>query len=99
MHKKMYKMIDDLLMSILAGGLILAGAFIASTRYDEYKNGDAPVPYITVYRGNAYDIVYDRETMVMYSVSDTLGNRGVATVMLNADGTPKLWDGETSETN
>lgn len=38
-------------------------------------------------------IVYDPDTMVMYIVSDGSYNRGTYTVMVNADGTPKLWGG------
>lgn len=62
-------------------------------------NGNMAAPYVKVYSGFDYDIVYDKDTMVMYSISTATDSRGVATVMLNADGTPKLWDGETSETN
>ena len=67
--------------------------------HDDTNNGNMTAPYVKVYSGFDYDIVYDKETMVMYSISTATDSRGVATVMLNADGTPKLWDGETSETN
>ena len=39
-------------------------------------------------------VVYDNETKVMYAVSDGLYNRGVLTMLVNADGTPKLYEGE-----
>ena len=42
----------------------------------------------------AFYIVYDNETKVMYAVSDGDYNRGVLTMLVNADGTPKLYEGE-----
>ena len=85
-----------LVIIVLASGLIVIPFTIW---YDGTHNGRATAPYVKVYSGFDYDIVYDRETMVMYSISTATDSRGVATVMLNADGTPKLWNGETSETN
>lgn len=38
-------------------------------------------------------VVYHRETKVMYAVSRGTYNLGTFTVMLNADGTPMLWEG------
>lgn len=39
-------------------------------------------------------VVYDRETKVMYAVSYGTYNGGTFTMLVNADGTPKLWGGE-----
>jgi PBP1b-binding outer membrane lipoprotein LpoB len=39
-----------------------------------------------------YAIYVDRDTNVMYIKG--LGDGGTFTVMLNADGTPKIWQGE-----
>ena len=39
-------------------------------------------------------VVYDNETKVMYAVSDGNYNKGVLTMLVNADGTPKLYEGE-----
>lgn len=38
-------------------------------------------------------IVYDVETGVMYAISHGSYNAGSATVMLNPDGTPRVWSG------
>ena len=48
--------------------------------------------FVMVEEGYGYLIVYHRKTKVMYAVSDGTYNRGVFTVMLNADGKPMLWD-------
>ena len=39
--------------------------------------------------GYCYNVVYHRDTKVMY----TVGQYGEATVMLDADGKPLLWEG------
>lgn len=36
-------------------------------------------------------IVYDTETKVMYTISDIPYNKGTMTLLVNQDGTPKLW--------
>lgn len=41
-----------------------------------------------------YYIVYDDNTKVMYSVSNGMHNGGNLTMLVNADGTPKLHDGK-----
>lgn len=43
---------------------------------------------------STFYIVYDNETKVMYAVSDGTYNRGNLTMLVNADGTPKLYEGE-----
>lgn len=39
-------------------------------------------------------VVYDNETKVMYAVSNGDYNKGVLTMLVNADGTPKIYEGE-----
>ena len=56
---------------------------------DYYKN-----MFTRVYIDIDFYIVYDNETKVMYAVSDGHYNRGNFTMLVNADGTPKLYDGE-----
>ena len=80
-----------------AVNILTALAIIAILVY--FIVGNITTSYVTVYRGFDYNIVYDKETMVMYSISKRPHSKGVVTAMLNADGTPKLWDGEISETN
>ena len=40
------------------------------------NNGNMTAPYVKVYSGFDYDIVYDKETMVMYSISTATDSRG-----------------------
>ena len=37
------------------------------------------------------DIVYDSETKVMYAISCEPYNKGTMTLLVNKDGSPKLW--------
>lgn len=41
-----------------------------------------------------YYVVYQKDTKVMYVVSDGGDNRGNFTLLVNPDGTPMLWEGE-----
>ena len=48
-------------------------------------------PFVKVYDGYNYDVVYDIQTGVMYAVSDGAENKGVFTMLVNEDGTPKIY--------
>lgn len=50
--------------------------------------------FVTVSDSFDYVVVYDRETKVMYAMSDGSYNRGSFVMLVNADGTPKLYKGE-----
>lgn len=47
--------------------------------------------FIKVEEDYKWYIVYHKETKVMYAVSY---NSGVFTLLVNADGTPMIWEGE-----
>ena len=46
--------------------------------------------FVTVSEGSLYNVLYDKDTKVMYVNS----YRGVFAMLVNADGTPKLYEGE-----
>jgi hypothetical protein len=50
--------------------------------------------FVTVENNMLFNIVYDKETRVMYSVSNFGNGSGVLTLLVNADGTPKLWEAD-----
>ena len=50
--------------------------------------------FVMVSKNFSYAVVYDRETKVMYAISDGIYNQGNFTMLVNADGTPKLYKGE-----
>ena len=49
--------------------------------------------FVEVEEAYSWWVVYHRETKVMYAISRGGYNCGTFTVMLNADGTPMLWEG------
>lgn len=81
-----------LLALLLAVVLALTGCGYYS---DEESMADdaANKPFVVVYLGTIYEVVYDKETKVMYAVSWGNHNSGTFTLLVNADGTPKLWEG------
>lgn len=50
--------------------------------------------FVTVSKNFSYAVVYDRETKVMYAMSNESYNQGNFTMLVNPDGTPKLYKGE-----
>ena len=58
---------------------------------------DESSPFIIVYSGDYYEIVYHKDTRVMYLMSDFDYNYGTFTVMLNADGSPMLYEENVRE--
>lgn len=56
---------------------------------------DAKAPFVWIYSTGigVYRVGYDRDTGVMYCMSNGHRNRGTLTMLVNADGTPKVWEG------
>ena len=50
--------------------------------------------FVVVEGTNYWYIVYDKETKVMYEVSRGMYNIGTFTMLVDADGKPKLWEGK-----
>lgn len=50
--------------------------------------------FIMVENASMYCVLYDRKTKVMYAVSKYGSGSGVFTLLVNADGSPKLWKEE-----
>jgi starvation-inducible outer membrane lipoprotein len=50
--------------------------------------------FVIVEGTSSWYIVYHKKTKVMYAVSQGAYNGGTFTLLVNADGTPMLWEGE-----
>lgn len=50
--------------------------------------------FVIVEFGSSYNIVYHKDTKVMYTVSCSSYNCGSFCLLVNADGTPMIWEGE-----
>lgn len=61
----------------------------------EDKSSDSDMSEFTIVeRTNMWRVVYHKKTKVMYVVSDGSYSRGTFTLLVNADGTPMIWEGE-----
>ena len=79
---------------VLALGLILAGC--ASGKVDAGQIADAKVDnrmFMVVSEVSNGRVLVDKVTGVMYWVSYDAYNYGNLTLLVNADGTPRIWEG------
>lgn len=58
------------------------------------KTQEPQPPFTLVYSGMSYDVVFDNDTYVMYWISRGCYNQGTLTLLVNPDGTPKVWEGQ-----
>lgn len=89
-HKKLILAIAlTLLMAVMTG--------CAHTKVESKVVDEVPSIFVMVERTYGYDVVYDRETKVMYAVSNLSHGTGKFTLLVNQDGTPKLWKGDAND--
>ena len=65
-----------------------------SPQPEKVDNTDSPSRFVIVEYADAWYIAADKDTRVMYVVSDGYYNRGTFTLLVNADGTPLVYEGE-----
>lgn len=82
-----------LLLALCAG--ILAGC--GGGGGDAQSEAETPFVWIYYSRIATYCVGYDRDTGVMYSMSNGYDNSGTLTMLVNADGTPKVWEGYNAD--
>lgn len=81
---------------VLVVALVLLMAVVTScahTKVESKLTVETPSIFVVVERTYGYDVVYDRETKVMYAVSNLSHGAGHFTLLVNPDGSPKLWKG------
>lgn len=96
----MKKLELSLIVTCLILAFFLLSAFVLTSCKSQYVTPefDKGEPetltsmFVIVERSVYYDIVYDKETKVMYAFSHSTYNGGNYFVLVNADGTPKLWE-------
>lgn len=59
----------------------------------EYQEQDNESMFVAVETTSLWKIVYHKETRVMYAISYSSYNCGNFTLLVDADGSPLLWDG------
>lgn len=86
------KKIFIILAMVAAMSLGLVGCDYAAMESEEEDYSNVPSMFFEVEDGDTYRVVYHKDTKVMYTISDSGYNCGNFTVMLDADGTPMLYE-------
>lgn len=87
-------MMKCLRLDIVAVALLLMLAGCAAASAGESAGVEIKEPmFRRIESGSGYAIVYCTKTKVMYAVSAGVKNTGVFTLLVNADGTPMLYEG------
>lgn len=91
----MKKKVIALIFSATVLSSVLTGCNYAETEktYDTEAENLTSM-FVEVEDAYNWKIVYDKETKVMYAVSNSSYNRGNFTLLVDENGNPKLWDGE-----
>lgn len=81
-----------LIVITLASLMILSLSACATKTTNETVRGESS-RMVKIEKAVTYCIVYDKETRVMYAVSNGGRSYGVFTVLVDADGKPLLYEG------
>lgn len=79
-------------IAILITLVMLMFCGCSNTKVESEQNTGTSM-FVLVERGDNWDVVYHRETKVMYAISRGLYNHGTFCQLVNQDGTPMLWEG------
>lgn len=86
------KKIFIILAMVVATSIGLVGCDYAAMESEEEDYSNVPSMFVQVEKGDSYRVVYHKDTKVMYAISCSGYNMGNFTVMLDADGTPMLYE-------
>ena len=83
-----------LIVIVLMAVMLLSLSACATKRTSEISKGETS-RMVYVEETSAYCIVYDKYTKVMYAVSYCANNIGNFTLLVDANGNPLLYEGQT----
>ena len=94
MKKTIKRIIAGLAAFLIIVSMVVMFAGCTSTRAEatEVDDADDGNTFILVDADYYCWIVYHKDTKVMYAVSRSGYNAGTYTVLVNADGTPMIWE-------
>ena len=95
MRKTVKRIVAGLAAFLIIVSIILMFVGCASTRAEAKEveeTGDGNT-FVLVDADYYCWIVYHKDTKVMYAVSRSPNNIGTYTLLVNADGTPMIWEG------
>ena len=80
---------------------IIACVVLTCCNYQYTQDGRKPENeksmFVIVERTLQWNVVYNKDTKVMYTVSSGTDNGGTFTMLCDKDGKPQLWDGNEIE--
>ena len=83
-----------LLVACIFMALLLTGCTDTMAEIDKQdQEAETPSLFVLIERAKTWCVVYHRETRVMYAVSNGSYTYGNFTLLVNADGTPMIWEG------
>ena len=95
MKKTTKRILAGLAAFLIVASIVLTFAGCASIRAEakEVDDTDDGNTFILVDADYHCWVVYHKDTKVMYAVSRAPNNIGTYTLLVNADGTPMIWEG------
>lgn len=82
-----------IMISVLAVFMLASLSGCARTKTNE-DNIQETSRFVIIEDGATWNVVYDKETKVMYTVSSGVYNCGSFTMMVDSDGKPLIYKGE-----
>lgn len=80
-----------LILSVL---MIICLNGCSQTKVSKQENTPTKSMFIVIETTGIWGVVYHRDTKVMYAVSYDMYNSGTFTLLVNADGSPMIWEDE-----
>ncbi len=91
-NKSIKKFLATVLLVIIMV-LSFVGCTTQATTEEDSDNTECSM-FVYVENTMIYDVVYHKDTKVMYTISRGSYNQGTFTVLLNVDGTPMVYEGK-----
>lgn len=76
---------------MIAFALLCTGCSSDTKSVEGESDGEETSMFVIVEKAPSWNVVYNKETKVMYAVSKGSYNRGTFTVLVNLDGTPMIY--------
>ena len=93
MKRKTKRIIAGLAAFLIITCSVLVFTGCASNYTESEVVEDTPSMFVVVERGTSWVVMYHKDTKVMYAVSNGSYNYGTFTLLVDADGTPMVWEG------
>lgn len=93
MKKKTKRVLAGIAAFLIIASILLTFTGCAVSKTETIAIEENPSMFVEVERAGSWRVVYHKDTKVMYAVSFGSYNLGTFTLLVNADGTPMLWEG------